>query len=381
LPDGSVAKTVTGLARWIYLYYDGALTAVARQAESNTSRSGVVNSSAYPGYSGTGYADFGGAGTWAQWSQVLNETNQSSTNVRLVFRYSAGAGARPCTVTVNGGNAQSISLPATASWSTWDTAAINVTLNKGNNVIRLTAGANGGPNLDKMDVIFPPLAPTGVVVDEQTNKNVVTWTQSLGANTYRVQRATSKAGPFTQIATGLTGTSYNDTAVNSGTVYFYSVTAHRNGGLDSEGSEVTEAGLISHFKPVAVKKDNSDPPVDLVQPGHLGEHGNDNDNTTYWAALEYTYPQPWRINLKTPKNLDRIAIKWYGVGTNRQYKYRVDVSNDNINFTTVVPEKWNGAADTIDTLNTPGRHVRVVVTDTNTTNARAALYEARVYGD
>lgn len=383
LPDGSCARTITGLARWIYLYYDGALTALNRQGESGTSQSDVVDSSANPNYEGTGYADFGGAGSWLQWSNVLHETNFPTGKVRLIFRYAAGSNERPCTVTVNGVNAGSVSMPSTGSWTTWQTATINdVVLKKGNNIIRLTAGSNGGPNLDEMDVIFAPLAPTGVVVDEQASQNVIKWTKSLGASSYRVKRATSKSGPFTQIATGLTGTSYTDTAVNSGTVYFYSVSAHKSNGLDSMDSEVTEEGLISRFKPVAVKKDptpNTD--IDLVQPGHPAEHGNDDDPTTYWGALEYTYPQPWRINLQIPKKLDRIAIKWYGVGTNRQYKYRVDVSNDNINFTTVVPEKWNGAADTLDTLNTTGRHVRVAVTDTNTTNARAALYEAKVYGD
>ena len=63
-------------------------------------------------------------------------------------------------------------------------------------------------------------------------------TVSPGA-TYAIKRATSSAGPFTVLASGLTGTSYEDSTVQPGILYFYTATA-------------TDGATTSAESPVAV---------------------------------------------------------------------------------------------------------------------------------
>jgi hypothetical protein len=123
------------------------------QGESYTSMSGIAASTQYSGYTGTGFADYGGIDTWLEWNNVSSARAGSTT---LVFRYANGhsSGAnRQCAVTVNGTSVGNVAFASTGSWSTWGTVSISATLNAGTNSVRVTANtSNGGPNVDKMDV-------------------------------------------------------------------------------------------------------------------------------------------------------------------------------------------------------------------------------------
>jgi fibronectin type 3 domain-containing protein len=58
--------------------------------------------------------------------------------------------------------------------------------------------------------------------------------------TYNVYRSLTPGGPYAPIATSLTGESYTDTNVKSGTTYIYVVTA-----VDSQGRESPYSGEAS----------------------------------------------------------------------------------------------------------------------------------------
>ncbi|WP_313074695.1 LamG-like jellyroll fold domain-containing protein [Lacrimispora sp.] len=64
------------------------------------------------------------------------------------------------------------------------------------------------------------------------------WNEVTGATSYTVKRSATAGGPYTTIATGVTGTTYTDTEVTNGTTYYYVVTAIING---SEGWNSNEA--------------------------------------------------------------------------------------------------------------------------------------------
>jgi hypothetical protein len=66
----------------------------------------------------------------------------------------------------------------------------------------------------------------------------LTWNAVTDATSYTVKRSTTAGGPYTTIATGITGTTYTDTGVTNGTTYYYVVTAIVNG---SEGWNSNEA--------------------------------------------------------------------------------------------------------------------------------------------
>lgn len=93
---------------------------------------------------------------------------------------------------------------------------------QGGNLSQLTVT----PSLRSNDVIKPtPPAPTGLTATAGNTRVGLSWTASAGASAYNVKRGTAAAGPYTIIASGVTGTSYLDTGLQNGTNYFYSISA------------------------------------------------------------------------------------------------------------------------------------------------------------
>jgi hypothetical protein len=104
-------------------------------------------------------------------------------------------------------------------------------------------------NADILDLAMGnqgPLAPTNLTATGTPTDVGLTWTAS-GATTYNVKRATTAGGPYTTIASSLTGTTYTDTTVSPGTIYYYVVSGVTYG----EGPNSNEAsalpGLITVF--------------------------------------------------------------------------------------------------------------------------------------
>ena len=119
------------------------------QAESYSSQSGTSIVTSHAGYTGSGFVDYGGNGTWIQWNNI-NEGGSGSTT--LTFRYAnASSSNRECQLLLNGVSQGNVAFSPTGSWSNWSTATISVPLTSGNNTIRVTAiTSSGGPNLDRL---------------------------------------------------------------------------------------------------------------------------------------------------------------------------------------------------------------------------------------
>lgn len=86
--------------------------------------------------------------------------------------------------------------------------------------------------------------PTFKGLQAQTGKSstaTLTWTAGTGDVTYNVYRGTASGGPYTQIATGVTVTTYADSTGAAGTKYFYVVTGAAPGFLESPFSNEASA--------------------------------------------------------------------------------------------------------------------------------------------
>ena len=87
----------------------------------------------------------------------------------------------------------------------------------------------------------PPLPPAGVSANAGDTVIDLSW--AIGDPTAvatRVLRGTATGGPYTQVATGLTGTSYQDTGLTNGTEYFYVLRhVNANGDVSANSSEVS----------------------------------------------------------------------------------------------------------------------------------------------
>jgi uncharacterized repeat protein (TIGR01451 family) len=96
----------------------------------------------------------------------------------------------------------------------------------------------------------PPPAPTGLTDIPGNGQVQLSWQASPGASSYKVKRSTTKGGPYTQIKSGLASTSYTDTNVTNGIVYYYVVCASRNAVVSDPSAEVSSipsAGLPIPF--------------------------------------------------------------------------------------------------------------------------------------
>jgi len=73
----------------------------------------------------------------------------------LTFRYANGSATnRECQLRVNGILIGTVTFAPTGSWTTWATVSVSsVAMVEGYNIVNLRVStANGGPNLDKMEV-------------------------------------------------------------------------------------------------------------------------------------------------------------------------------------------------------------------------------------
>jgi hypothetical protein len=121
------------------------------QAENYTSASSSNKSTAHAGYTGTGFVDFGGNGSWIE---LDNLSVPTTGDYVLTLRYANGSkGDRQAAAIVNGSNRGNIGFGKTGGWKNWATDTISVPLKQGNNRLRLQANTgSGGPNLDSIEV-------------------------------------------------------------------------------------------------------------------------------------------------------------------------------------------------------------------------------------
>jgi hypothetical protein len=71
----------------------------------------------------------------------------------------------------------------------------------------------------------PPSAPTDVTAVAGSTQVSLTWSAANGATSYNVKRSTTSGGPYTTVASGVTGTAYTNTGLINGTTYYYVISS------------------------------------------------------------------------------------------------------------------------------------------------------------
>jgi cellulose 1,4-beta-cellobiosidase len=90
-----------------------------------------------------------------------------------------------------------------------------------------------------------PPAPTGLAATAGSGQVQLGWNASAGATGYNVKRSTTNGGPYANVATGVTATSYTNTGLVNGTPYFYVVTAVNGSGespISNQATATPQAG-------------------------------------------------------------------------------------------------------------------------------------------
>ena len=221
----------------------------------------------------------------------------------------------------------------------------------------------------------PPATPTGLIATAGDGCISLDWAGNTESDlsSYTVKRAIDSGGPYTTLATDLLLGAYTDNTVTVGVPYYYVVTAmdtnDNESGNSNEGSTTCLMELLSEGQPVTASSSES---------GNPAANGNDGDFSTRWTAANDSYPQWWRVDLGSVQNLDKAVIYWFG-DTTRSYKYRIEVSDNDVNYTTIVDQTSRTATGTsTDTFDASARYVRVTVTGTS--YGWAAFWECQIFG-
>jgi len=87
--------------------------------------------------------------------------------------------------------------------------------------------------------VAPPLAPENLSAVPGKKQMTLTWSPSPGATAYNVYRSSIVNRQAMQpVAAALAGTRFVDTTVSNGLTYFYTVTAHNDGGESPRAPEI-----------------------------------------------------------------------------------------------------------------------------------------------
>ncbi|MET7328502.1 carbohydrate-binding protein [Nonomuraea sp. NPDC005650] len=180
---------------------------------------GTIDSN-WSGYSGSGFCNANNAiGAGAQFTVNAGAAGTATVGVRFA---NGTTTARPADLIVNGSTVQNVSYEGTATWDTWVTKTLTVTLRSGSNTIQLNpTTANGLPNVDYIDVeagTTPPpsgatlyVAPNGRDGATGTQSDPTTLTSAItriaAGGTIYVRGGTYNFSSTVTIAAGNNGTS------------------------------------------------------------------------------------------------------------------------------------------------------------------------------
>jgi hypothetical protein len=165
-------------------------------------------------------------------------------NTRVDLKWSVSSGATGYNVkrsTVHGGPYATLATAVSGTTYT-DMVVVN-----GTTYFYVATAVNGtGESAESLEVNAtpsapqPPAAPTGLTASAGKKKVTLSWVAASGAANYNVKRSTTNGGPYSVIATGVNGTGYTNTGLQSGRSYYY-VVSSVNGNGESQNSNQASA--------------------------------------------------------------------------------------------------------------------------------------------
>jgi fibronectin type 3 domain-containing protein len=163
-----------------------------------------------------------------------------NAQVSLAWTASANATSYQVKRSTSSGAETQISAPTSTSYT--DTAVTN-----GTKYFYVVAAVDsGGESANSSQVSATPTAPetapatpTGLQATAGNAQVSLSWNASAGAASYDVKRSTTSGGPYSTAVASPTATSYTDTSVTNGTIYYYVISAANSIGQSANSTQAS----------------------------------------------------------------------------------------------------------------------------------------------
>lgn len=318
----------------------------------------------------------------------LTATAISRSQIDLSWMASSGANSYNVKrATVSGGPYATIATGVTS------TSFSDIGLSASTTYYVVSAVNSAGESANSIEASATTLTPDFTIAASPSSQTVIT-----GSGTSYTTTITAVIGftgmvslSVSGLPSGATG-AFNPTSVAGSGNFTLSVSTSSMTPAGTYTLTITgTSGSLTHSTPVTLVVNvtggtvllSQDQPTSAssFQSGNVPANGNDGLLTTRWAAVNNTYPQWWQVDLGASHRLSQVIINWYK-SSSRSYKYQIEVSNDNVTFTTVVDQTARTATgDSTDNFSATGRYVRITVTGVSPTGGWANFWECKVYGN
>lgn len=137
----------------------------------------------------------------------------------------------------------------------WKTISALQPIMSGSGSISVNNNANGNVMAGALRVEYlGEMPPTNVSATPADGRVTLSWSALAGASSYKIYRSTTAGGAgATPYQSGLTGTSFTDTAVSNGTTYYYQISALKGAKETARSLEMSAKPLAPPAAPTAFK--------------------------------------------------------------------------------------------------------------------------------
>jgi hypothetical protein len=294
-----------------------------------------------------------------------------------------GVTNRQMGVTVNGAMITGTErFPITGSFETYQHSFLQAHLNAGVNHIALDAVSDHGVSRVDQLTVTPasasvPAGPTNLTATPGSTSVSLSWAPSASGSptSYSIFRGTKSDGvAVTPVATvSGTTTTFTDTGLSNGQVYYYAVAANNAVGISPDTNEVSVAPALGGAGNLALNQPTTASSVQ--NSGTPASAATDGSLTTRWSSA-FSDPQWLQVDLGATHTVKQVVVYWENAYAKA---YQIQVSPDGTTWTTVYSTTTGpGGTETLNVTGS-GRYVRMYGTQ-RATGYGYSIYEFQVFG-